>query len=234
MLASELFQTIEKEVPLELALGDDPVGFIGPVHPEKIEVENVSVLLDFIPGKEIPETDLLVCHHPPLFPPHFPTYIIHSNWGIVQGGANDALAESLQLDVEGTLESETGIGRICSVDCTIDDFLEIVSTALPVDHLRVVKGKQCELKKIAIISGFGLNPHYIKLASEMGSDLLLSGDLTHPGSVLAQKLGINLVDATHQATEFPGLMKLVWLLNELGGNAHIEHTKKPWETYSCR
>ena len=234
MLASKLFQTIEQEVPLELALEDDPVGFIGPGHPEKIEVENVSVLLDFIPGKEIPETDLLVCHHPPLFPPPLPTYIIHSNWDIVQGGANDALAESLQLDVEGMMEAETGIGRICSIDCTLGDFLEMVSNSLDVDHIRVVKGKQCELKKIAIISGFGLNPHYIKLSSENRIDLLLSGDLTHPGSVLAQKLGINVVDATHQATEFPGLMKLVRLLNELGVNAHIEQTIKPWETYSCR
>ncbi|EKQ53453.1 MAG: dinuclear metal center protein, YbgI/SA1388 family [Methanobacterium sp. Maddingley MBC34] len=249
MLASELFKCIEQEVPLKLALKDDPVGFIGPGHPEEIEVENALVVLDLIPGllKETTEADLLVCHHPPLFTPTIPTYIIHSNWDIVQGGANDALAESLQLEVTDVLEPETGIGRICnterlgnakrtsSTEYNLDEFIRNVSKSIPVDNIRLVKGKnQNTLKKVAIISGFGLNPHYIKLTSEKGADLLLSGDLTHPGSILARKLGITLVDATHHATEVPGLIKLCQLIGKMGIKTDYLDTGKPWEHINCQ
>ena len=255
MLASELFQYIEDEVPLKLALKDDPVGFIGPGNPEKIEVENALVVLDLIPGL-VPETtdaDLLVCHHPPLFTPTIPTYIIHSNWDIVQGGANDALAESLQLEVTDILDPETGIGRICNTDMmgnskkignskksssntgyNLEEFLKNVSRSIPVDNINLVKGNKNTLKKVAIISGFGLNPHYIQLASEKGVDLLLSGDLTHPGSILARKLGIALVDATHQATEVPGLTRLCQLIGKTGIKTDYLDPGKPWEHINCQ
>jgi len=254
MLASELFQYIEEEVPLKLALKDDPVGFIGPGHPEKIEVENALVVLDLIPGL-VPETtdaDLLVCHHPPLFTPTIPTYIIHSNWDIVQGGACDALAESLQLEVTDILELETGIGRICNskrrgnskrignskkssnTRYNLEEFLRNVSRSIPVDNINLVNGNKNSLKKVAIISGFGLNPHYIQLASEKGVDLLLSGDLTHPGSILARKLGITLVDATHQATEVPGLIRLCQLIGKLGIKTDYLDPGKPWEHINCQ
>jgi dinuclear metal center YbgI/SA1388 family protein len=248
MLASELFKCIEQEVPLNLVLKDDPVGFLGPGHPEEIEVENALIVLDLIPGiiaEKAPKADLLVCHHPPLFPPTIPTYIIHSNWDIVQGGANDALAESLQLEVTDILEPETGIGRICNIErlsnikrignmeYNLDEFIRNVSRSIPVDNIRLVKGNQNTLKKVAVISGFGLNPHYIKLASEKGVDLLLSGDLTHPGGVLARKLGITLVDATHHATEVPGLIKLCQLIGKMGIKTDYLDTGKPWEHIDC-
>lgn len=249
MLASELFQYIEEKVPLNLALKDDPVGFIGPGHPEKIEVENALVVLDLIPGlvPETTEADLLVCHHPPLFTPTIPTYIIHSNWDVVQGGANDALAESLQLEVTDILEPETGIGRICNTDrmgnskksssstgYVLEEFIRNVSKSIPVDNINLLRGNKNTLKKVAIISGFGLNTHYIKLASERGADLLLSGDLTHPGSILARKLGITLVDATHQATEVPGLTRLCQLIGKIGIKTDYLDHGKPWEHINCK
>jgi len=79
-----------------------------------------------------------------------------------------------------------------------------------------------------------LNPHYIELASEKGVDLLLSGDLTHPGSILARQLGITLVDATHQATEVPGLTRLCQLIGKIGIKTDYLDTGKPWEQINCQ
>ena len=233
MLLSELFKSLECQVPLHLALPDDKVGFIGPGKPDEIEVEKVAVTLDILPETDYEswEVDLLVCHHPPLFHPTLPTYIIHSNWDTVQGGANDALAQSLKLKVTNVLEESTGIGRICDVECSFEDFQKKVLEFLDVDQLRTIKVKDGEIKKIAVISGFGLNPHYIKLAREKGIDLLLSGDLTHPGAILARKIGINLIDATHQATEVPGLIKLCQLLNGMGVITTLKDLTQPWEIH---
>lgn len=234
MLASELFKLMEKKVPVELALKDDNVGFIGPGHPDEIEVEKAAVFLDIIHGCDLShlEADLLVCHHPPLFPPNIPCYIIHSNWDIVQGGSNDALAESLKLEITNVLEEETGIGRICKLECAFDEFKDRIFDSIGVDQIRIVKGKSSTIEKVAIISGFGLNSHYIKLASKKGVDLLLSGDLTHPGGILAHNLGINLIDATHQATEVPGLKKLCQLISELGVTTKLNYHDIPWEVCS--
>ncbi len=237
MLASELFKMMEQKVPLELAIKGDNVGFIGPGHPDEIEVEKAVVMLDIIHGCDLShsEADLLVCHHPPLFPPKIPCYIIHSNWDIVEGGANDALVDSLKLESSNVLEEETGIGRICKLKCTLDQFKDRVFSSIDVDHIRIVKGGWDVIEEVAVISGFGLNPHYIKLASEKGADLLLSGDLTHEGSILAHKLGINLIDATHHATEFPGLKKLCQFITELGVETKLNHDCIPWEVcYSSR
>ena len=165
MLASELFELLESKVPPKLALKDDKVGFIGPGRPDEIEVEKAAVFLDIISGNDLNrlDADLVVCHHPPLFPPTIPTYIIHSNWDIVQGGANDALAESLKLDVTDVLDEKTGIGRICATECSLslDDFIQTVSQVIDADNIRIVKGNNNVIEKVAIISGFGLNPHHI-------------------------------------------------------------------------
>ncbi len=53
MIAAELFQKIENIIPLEMALKRDNVGFIGPGHPEKISVEKILVLMDYIPQYEL-------------------------------------------------------------------------------------------------------------------------------------------------------------------------------------
>lgn len=231
MLATHLFKLIEQKVPLSLALKDDLVGFIGPGHPDEIEVEKVAVVLDVLPDNHLEKlgVDLLVCHHPPLFPTTIPTYVIHSNWDVVQGGANDALAESLKLDVLDVLEEETGIGRICETESCLDVLIETIFQSIPVDNVRVVAENNVTINKVAIVSGFGLNPKYIKLASDRGADLYLSGDLTHPGSILAQKLGIILLDATHQATEVPGLKRLCQLFNVFGITAQLQDPLKPWK-----
>lgn len=233
MLASELFEMIEREVPKELALNNDPVGFSGPGDPDEIEVKKAVVVLDLVPKASlgISEVDLIVCHHPPLFCSSIPTYVIHSNWDVVQGGANDALAESLNINVLDIFDEKTGIGRICSTENSLDGFIKDVMESISVDYLRIVKGRKELIEKVVVVSGFGLNPEYIKLAYEKGADLYLSGDLTHPGAVLARKLGISVVDATHHATEVPGLFKLCQLISEFGIIAEFNNPGMPWDTY---
>jgi len=231
MLASELFKMIESRVPMELALSTDTVGFIGPGNPETIEVNKVLVVLDYHRELELEDWDLVVSHHPPLVKPNIPTYVIHSNWDIVQGGANDALAESLKIKVLDVFDTKTGIGRICSADISLEDFLINVADVLKTEQLNVVRKDDGHIGKLAIVSGFGLNPEYIQLAYDKGVDLFLSGDLTHKGALTAIKLGIFVVDATHQATEVPGLIRLCRLISEFGLTVEFEYPQMPWEFY---
>jgi len=230
MLASKLFKMIEFKVPMELALATDPVGFMGPGDPEKFEIRKALVVLDYHQEKT-PEYDLVISHHPPLVNPTLPTYVLHSNWDIVPGGANDALADSLKLEVNDFFDDKTGIGRICSTNTSLKDFLKNVSQALKIEQMRIVKGKKEKIKNVAIVSGFGLNPEYIELAYEKGMDLLLSGDRTHKGAITAKKLGISVVDATHQATEIPGLLRLCKLISNLNIVVEFRYPGNPWTIF---
>lgn len=231
MLASELFKMIEIHVPKELTLKTDIVGFIGPGNPEMIEVKKVLVVLDYLHGLEKGEFDLVISHHPPIITPEIPTYVLHSNWDIVKGGANDALANSIKMEVMDIFDKKTGIGRICSTETTLKDIIITISDQLKSDHLKIVKGDGEVIKHVAIVSGFGLNPEYIELAKKKGMDLFLSGDLTHKGALLAKNLGITVIDATHQATEIPGLIRLSQFISKFGLIVEFEYPNIPWEIY---
>ncbi|MCE7699778.1 MAG: Nif3-like dinuclear metal center hexameric protein, partial [Methanobacterium paludis] len=214
-----------------LAVEGDSIGFLGKGDPENIDVIKVHIMLDLPESFNLKESgsDLVVCHHPPIFQPEIPVYVVHSNWDIVNGGANDALAKCLNLDVLGVLDDETGIGRICAASTTIPQFIKTVSASLPMDHVTFVPGNTEDIHKVAVVSGFGLNPKFIDLAADKGADLYISGDLDHKSALYAQKLGINLLDATHYATEIPGLMDLNKLISELNVETELICPGVPWK-----
>jgi dinuclear metal center YbgI/SA1388 family protein len=234
MLASELFQLLDEKVPPELALENDRIGYFGDDNPDKLEINKVQVLLDLLPCHDPSKlnADLVICHHPPLFKPRFPVYVIHSNWDIVKGGANDALAEHLGLNIMDVFDEKTGIGRICSTSTRMADFIKKLTVSLETNHIKLVNNNPPEvIRKLALVSGFGLNkPDYVGLAHKKKMDLFLSGDLTHQSALLAKNLGVNVVDATHYATEIPGLIKLCKLVSEFGLETDLVTDRVPWNT----
>lgn len=233
MLASELFEAIEKIAPPYLAISHDKIGYLGPGNPEKMEIKRVHVRMDVLPWHDPFKggVDLVICHHPPLFEPDFPVYVVHSNWDIVNGGANDALAECLKLWVLEVLDEKTGIGRICSTVTHIGEFIERVSSSIPSGYINMVGRQHGIIKKVAVVSGFGLNnPEYVYLAHKKGADVYLSGDLTHQSALLAKNLGLCVIDATHHATEVPGLIRLSELISNLGIKTEFINDNVPWRT----
>ncbi len=253
MNAAELFRKIEKILPLNIALEGDKVGFIGTKNPEDIQVKKVLVLMDYVPSSELKfasktlknleinykDYDLLITHHPPLIKPEIPTYVIHSNWDLITGGACDSLAETLQIKVLDVLDPEAGIGRLgnhINGPITLEELEDLVMEKLNINCIKSVKtskflnNPQIKINKIAIVSGFGLNPHFIKISHERGADVYISGDLTHPGAILARNLGINLIDVNHHSSEIPGLYDLAQLIEDLGIAVEVFDTGIPWNS----
>ena len=234
MLATELIKSIEKKVPPYLALKDDKIGYFGRENPDELEINKVHVLLDIMPHYKPSQVgaDLTICHHPPIILPEFPVYVIHSNWDVIKGGANDALAESLNLEVVEDLDKKTGIGRICTTSITIKDFIKRIASSLPVHHINMINSPpKKKIEKVGLVAGFGLkNPEYVKLAHDNQVDLLLSGDINHKTALIAGNLGLSILDATHYATEIPGLIKLCNLVSNLGVETELIHSDVPWNT----
>jgi len=232
MKAIELIKLIEDLVPKELGLKNDKIGYLS--QNTDVNIEKIKVLMDLYPEDDLnsKENELFITHHPPLFTPKTPTYVIHSNWDVITGGANDALAETLNLNILDIFDKDNGIGRICESKLNFKEFLSLVSEKLSLNQMNVVNPLDNEyiLDKIAIVSGFGLsNVEYVKLAKGKDIKLFLSGDLIHKTAILANDLDICLVDISHHKSEIPGLIKLYEIIFNIGLDTELIIQDVPWK-----
>lgn len=216
MKLKEIIDFLNEKIPEELALDFDNVGLMGDYDLNE-DITSIKIFMDLIPQyDDFDEATLIITHHPPLFEPKTPTYTIHSNWDIIHGGANKALADILKLKIIDYFDIETRIGRICKSRYDFKEITEIILENF--DNARIVNrpNDEKEIKKIGIISGFGLkNPQYIKMAKNKNLDILISGDLCQETAILAENLEITLIDLGHHESEVPGLYYLADLLKEL-------------------
>ena len=183
MFANDIFNIIDELVPRKFALENDKIGYFGKTF-DNSDIKNIKVMMDLFPDDDLEfnRDELVITHHPPLFMPKTPTYVVHSNWDIINGGSNDALAYYLGLKPISIFHKQTGIGRICSSTKTLDQFLALACYKFGPENIRLVHDGDFDkmLRKIAIVSGYGLsNKEFIKLAKDRSVDALLSGDLNH-------------------------------------------------------
>ena len=57
---------------------------------------------------------------------------------------------------------------------------------------------------MAVLSGYGLSQDSIRYVSNF-ADVYISGDLTHHSKIIAEELGLTVIDGTHYGTEVYGL-----------------------------
>ena len=227
MKLEDIIEFLDERIPPSLALEYDEIGFKGEYDLSE-EISEIKIYMDLLPEDDLDyENTLIITHHPPLFVPKTPTYTIHSNWDIIEGGANDALAKALKLEVSDCFDDKTNIGRICKTDIRFIELKEHISDNF--NNVRIVNCPDDDkiIRNVALISGFGLkNPEYISLAKSKNIDILISGDLTQETAILARNLSITLIDLNHHESEVPGLYALGDVLKELKINVGIVD-KKP-------
>ena len=222
MKLNEIIKFLDDEIPRDLALSNDNIGFMGDYDLNQ-DIKSIKIFMDLYPKDDnFDENTLIITHHPTLFTPKTPTFTIHSNWDIIKGGANEALADELNLKVVEPFDKKTNIGRICESDYKFNEIKKIILDNFP-DANIVNKPKNDELiKKVGIISGFGLkNQDYIKMAKENNLDILISGDLTQETAILAINLDLTLIDLGHHNSEIPGLYYLKKIIEKLDINCEV-------------
>lgn len=222
MKLKDIIKFLNEKIPQNLALSNDKVGLMDDYDLTQ-EIDSIKILMDLYPKDDnIDKNTLIITHHPPLFIPKTPTFTIHSNWDIIEGGANEALADSLNLNVIESFDKSTNIGRICEANLTYDELKNIILRKFNEYDIVNKPEKDKLIKKIAIVSGFGLkNPDYVKLTKEYDLDMLISGDLTQETAILAINLDLTLIDLGHHNSEVPGLYYLKNIIDGLNIDCEV-------------
>lgn len=218
----DIYDYLQSIAPLELQMNFDNAGIqVGSLHQA---VNKVLVALD-ITNAVIDEAialgaELIVSHHPLIFGglsnvtaegkgaktlrlAHVGITAIsmHTNLDIAPGGVNDVLIELLGAKSEQGLDA-VNCGRVGELPEAMEfiDFAKMCREKLGVNGLRYYNAGR-PVKRLAVMGGAGGDE--VQTAFERGCDTYVTADVKYHQFLLAEELGINLIDADHFCTENP-------------------------------
>ncbi|TGC09179.1 Nif3-like dinuclear metal center hexameric protein [Methanolobus halotolerans] len=222
MNLSDVVTILEEIAPPELA-EDFDIGKIGLTLDLENDIRKIAVALDpthyVLKRASDIGADLLITHHTLIFDAvnqinksladvlkialdsNISLYSMHTNYDRAKGGINDILARRIGLS---NIE-EIDIGRIGTISpCPAETFLNHVAKSL--DTHVWFTGRKEEVSKVMVFGGSGFKGEFLEIAQEHGVDAYVSAELKH--DIIRSWEDILLVDATHYATENPGMEEL--------------------------
>ncbi|KXS40748.1 MAG: hypothetical protein AWU59_2402 [Methanolobus sp. T82-4] len=228
MKLSDVVLTLEEIAPPELA-EDFDIGRIGLTLDLENDIEKIAVALDpteyVLKRAADIEADLLITHHTLIFNAvnridkaladvlkialdnNISMYSMHTNYDRAKDGINDVLAKRIGLE---NIE-ETDMGRIGTISpCSAENFANHVAKSL--DTHVWYTGKREEVSKVMVFGGSGFKSEFLETSREHGVDAYVSSELKH--DIIRSWDDMLLVDATHYATENPGMEELCPRLEE--------------------
>lgn len=231
MKLTKIVQVLEEIAPPELA-DDFDKGRIGLILGLKDEVNRIAVALDAnsyaLKKAEEMGADMLITHHTLIFHPvniiskplaaslkialekGISVYSMHTNYDRAKGGINDVLAAILGLKNVSISE----IGRIGEIEtCSSAELAAHVSNCLQTPV--IYAGEKQEISKVMVVGGSGFRDEFLEIARKNKVDAFISSELKH--DILRTHEDLCLIDATHYATENPGMEALCPRLRSLLG-----------------
>lgn len=144
-------------------------------------------------------------------------------------GTSKALAELLDLKIESYFFNYFGkpTGLIASLNCDINDLCNTIKNRLVRKNL-TLKIHHNHISKIAIIAGGGDEPDILQEAQRLGADTMIGGTIENTWNFppvqalnkafhhLNDSLKLNLIGASHYATERPAMINVLKFFNQIG------------------
>ncbi|MBR5779791.1 MAG: Nif3-like dinuclear metal center hexameric protein [Clostridia bacterium] len=246
MTVEQLINALDEMIPKTLSEPWDNDG-IDVVPDKNSEITGVLCALDCTSIAINRATELgcnvIITHHPLVFKPlgavscddsvgkrviecirrGIAVVSFHTRLDIIEGGVNDILAETVGLT---NVESFIPYGRIGDIEETkFEVFAESVANALGLNiyELGLVKSSE-NVKRVALVSGCGKDE--IGDAIKAGADTFITGEVMHNHMLDCREMGINLICATHYATERIVLSFLAEKVKEFARVEVLEFTRE--------
>lgn len=236
----KVVEILEEIAPPELAEGFDE-GRIGLILNLENNIEKIAVALDassYVLKKAAEMgANLLVTHHTLIFHPinkiskslaeslrlaldnGISLYSMHTNYDRAEGGINDVLAARLGLKNLKNVE----VGRIGEIEpCTSAELASNVSETLQTPV--IYAGEKEEIRRVMVFGGSGFATEFLEIARANKVDAFISSELKH--NILRDYEDLCLIDATHYATENPGMEALCSRLRKIS-ELEVEFIEQP-------
>ena len=157
-------------------------------------------------------------------------YSAHTNLDFCQDGVNDQLALTLGLEnIHGICEVSSGIfaGRAgtLSSEMNLANFAKLVKEKLHLDHITFCGQNNAPIHKVGVMGGGGANEDFFKAALDANCDVYVTSDIKYSMALAAADIGLNLIDATHYATEWVFTQSLIQLFKKQLPNLEVMVTK---------
>ncbi len=232
MTVQQLADVLDKRIPCDLSEPWDNDGRMIIPNPDS-EITRVLCALDCtsctIEKAKKLGCNVIVTHHPLIFKPigavlpfdsvgkrvieciknNIAVLSYHTRLDSMTGGVNDCLADMLGLKDSAAFLPFARVGTVETQ--TFEEFAETVSQRLGVDSLTLVKS-QANCHRVAVISGCGKDE--IDAVISAGADTFVTGEVMHNHMIDCKELGLNLICATHYATERVVLPVLADIIKE--------------------
>ncbi len=233
---NDVVNIIEQLAPPSLAEEWDNVGLL--IGDRKKEVTKILVTLD-LDKRTLDEAincgaNMIVTHHPVIMSGiksitdelyiraienKVSIYSAHTSLDCAENGVNYVLANGLCLtDIEDVdLEGFTTKGG--KANNTLKGFIADVKKALNIDYLRYVGDLENKVNKVCVVGGSGGD--FIPMIKELGFDTLVTADVKYHQAQIADKIGLNVIDAGHFETENPVIYKVADYIKENLSGAEV-------------
>lgn len=250
MKVQDILSWLDKLAPFETAEGFDNVGLlIGDTDATVCGVLfGMDVTEALVQEAIVRGANVIISHHPFIFhalkridytgpqgralcrltEARISVIAAHTNWDKAIGGISDSLASVLGLTAVSAPDDYLRIGTL-STPLSPDAFARTIGARL---HLmpRVYQASDRLLSRIAVAGG-AYGEGY-ELASAMGADAFIVGEIAHHELVDAFARGLSVYDAGHFATEWPGVKALFERfladMPSQSGAAWLHHAQAPY------
>ena len=222
MTVKELYEKMDEMIPTSLSCEWDNDGLMCSADTSR-EVKKVLCVLDVTMGAVNYARDygfdLIISHHPLIFnrlshisdddytakkvialiKSGISVFSFHTRADMFFDGVNERLANILGLsEVEAFGPQNEKMGRIGYVPPTsLESFAKSVKKKL--SSPMVLYSGSREVNKVAVLGGDGKD--FVKSAIEAGADTYISGRIGYNITLMAEEMGINLIEAGHYHTE---------------------------------
>ena len=119
------------------------------------------------------------------------------------------------IDVYDVRDAGTMIGRVGAVTSPVRvaELAETVADVLDGPPIRVAAATSDPVSRVAVVPGAGADLASAAVAA--GAEVLVTGDARHHATVAANRSGLSVIDATHEATERPGMRALYRAVSDI-------------------
>lgn len=227
MNREEIIDILESFAPIELQEDWDNSGW--QIKSKKTDINRVLVCvsptIDVLEQAIEKDIDLIISHHPLIFPNitridnefinlaiknDIQLYSMHTNFDKAGDGTSSYLANELGFTKLEKFNDYVQITELEKVE-TIEDIVSRIKQTFNLTHLKVIGyNPHQEIRKIAFCAGSG--GEFLEKIHQIDVALYITSDVKYHNEV--KKSNCAVIDIDHMTSERPALKKIFALLNE--------------------